>query len=88
MIAISRSAASFASASVLSPGIGSARSNFCVSSLWQKYRERNSSGRHAMRAPCCAAASIFSSARARFAAGSSSTRIWISAIFTPAIRVA
>jgi hypothetical protein len=77
-----------ASASVLSPGIGSASSNLAVSSLWQKYRERNSSGRHAIRAPCCAAASTRSSACARFADGSSSTRIWISAIRSGAIPVA
>ena len=40
-----------ASASVVGPGIGSARSNRAASSTWQKYWVRNSSGRQATCAP-------------------------------------
>src|SRR6516165_5091343 len=55
---------------VLGPGTGSARSNRAASSRWQKYRDRNSSGRQTIFAPARAASSTPATARVRFSAGS------------------
>src|SRR3954468_10432991 len=62
-------------ASVLGPGIGSARSNWAWSSVWQKYWLRNSSGRHTISAPRWAASRTFVTARSRLTAGSVPMRI-------------
>ena len=69
------SRATSASAAVLGPGIGSARSKLAWSSVWQKYWLRNSSGRQISWAPSRAAARMRSSARARLSAGSVEQRI-------------
>src|SRR5581483_11532747 len=66
-----------ASASVVGPGSGSAKSNDAVSSRWQKYCERKSSGRHTTRAPRLAASRMRSAARRRFSSGSAEQAIWI-----------
>ena len=58
------------SASVLGPGMGSARSNKAESSRCAKYCERNSSGRHTRLAPDAAASATFPIAFSRFTAGS------------------
>src|SRR5690606_2446802 len=71
-----RAFATLPSASVLGPGIGSARSNRAASSFWQKYCERNSSGRQMTCAPSAAACSTKPIARARLSAGSVDIAIW------------
>src|SRR5580700_10531758 len=55
-------------ASVVGPGTDSANSKFAVSSRWQKYRERKSSGRQTTWAPVRAASSIRELARDRLSA--------------------
>src|SRR6185436_13975629 len=64
-----------ASASVVRPGIGSARSKFAWSSAWQKYWLRNSSGRQTICAPRPAAPAMCAIARARLSSGSGEQRI-------------
>jgi hypothetical protein len=61
---------------VVGPGIASARSNSAASSRWQKYCDRNSSGRQMTRAPRAAACSMRSTAARRFAPASVPMRIW------------
>src|SRR2546422_9985918 len=75
------SRASFVSASVEGPGIVSANEKLSWFSDWQKYCERNNSGRQTISAPLLAASSINSRAWARFASGSRPQRICTSAIF-------
>src|SRR6185436_1797336 len=80
--------ASFAaapSAAVVGPGTGSARSKRRASSLWQKYGERKSSGRHTTAAPAAAASLIPASARSMLAAGSADMAICTSPTLNPAI---
>src|ERR1700735_72854 len=55
-------------ASVVGPGTDSANSKFAVSSRWQKYCERKSSGRQTTWAPARAASSMREVACARFSA--------------------
>ncbi len=69
------SAASAAKRSVVGPGIGSARSNSAVSSRWQKYWVRKSSGRQMTCAPRCAASRTCATARSRLSSGSGEQRI-------------
>src|SRR5882757_6839939 len=64
------SRATAASRSVLGPGIGSARSKSAMSSRWQKYCARKSSGRQMTRAPARAASRTRSAALSRLASGS------------------
>src|SRR5882724_9865035 len=66
-----------ASASLDGPGIGSASSKFAWSSVWQKYRERKSSGRQITCAPAFAASRTRATARSRFSRGSLEQRIWM-----------
>src|SRR5882724_6396492 len=66
-----------ASASLDGPGIGSASSKFAWSSVWQKYRERKSSGRQITCAPASAASRTRATARSRFSRGSVEQRIWM-----------
>ena len=70
MISTCSSRATAASRSVLGPGMGSARSNRAVSSRWQKYCARKSSGRQTICAPARAASRTRSAAFSRFASGS------------------
>src|SRR5207249_8860367 len=63
------------SASVVGPGTGSARSNAAWSSRWQKYCERNSSGRQITCAPWPAASRTRRVAVSRLATGSGAQRI-------------
>ena len=69
-------AAAFPRASVDGPGTGSARSKVAVSSFWQKYCERKSSGRHTTSAPERAASATLATALTRFSAGSGPQDIW------------
>src|SRR5690606_38095736 len=71
-----RAFATLPSASVLGPGIGSAKSNSAASSFWQKYCERNSSGRQITCAPPFAACSTKPIARGRLSAGTVDIAIW------------
>ena len=68
------------SASVLGPGMGSARSNNAASSRCAKYCERNSSGRHTRLAPDAAASATFPTAFSRLTAGSADIAICTSPI--------
>src|SRR5947207_12604253 len=63
------------SASVVGPGIGSARSKLAWSSVWQKYWLRNSWGRQTSFAPRSAASTMRARARARLSCGSAEQRI-------------
>src|SRR2546430_11232420 len=63
------------------PGTSSANAKFLCSSVWQKYWDRNNSGKQTICAPCLAASRMKSSAREKFSAGSVPDRIWMSAIF-------
>jgi hypothetical protein len=69
-----RAAATFASASLVGPGTGSAKSKRACSSDWQKYGVRKSSWRQTSSAPRMAASSMPAIARARFAPASSGTQ--------------
>src|SRR6185369_2805299 len=69
------SRATSASAAVLGPGIGSARSKLAWSSVWQKYWLRNSSGRQTRAAPRPAASTMRARARFRLSSGSVEQRI-------------
>src|SRR4051812_3575389 len=69
-ITIFSSAAIGASAAVVGPGIGSARSKNAWSSDWQKYGDRNSSGRQTTSAPRRAASRTRAIAFSRFSARS------------------
>src|SRR3954470_20323930 len=64
-----------ATAAVLGPGIGSARSKLAWSSDWQKYWLRNSSGKQTRVAPRSAASTMRARARARLSSGSAEQRI-------------
>src|ERR1700730_14909911 len=70
MTVIFFSRAIVARASVEAPGTLSARSNNAASSFWQKYCERNSSGKQTTSAPKAAACSTNETARSRFSAAS------------------
>src|SRR3954467_451654 len=75
MITTRLSRAVWASASVVAPGIGSARSKLAWSSIWQKYWLRNSSGRQTSFAPRSAPSTMRARARARLSCGSAEQRI-------------
>src|ERR1044072_1220010 len=74
------SCATFSNSAVVGPGISSASAKFAWSSLWQKYWDRNNSGRQMIWAPSFAASRMRATAFARFAAGSVPHCIWINAI--------
>src|SRR6185369_9875046 len=76
MITILCSAAIGPSAAVVGPGIGSARSKNAWSSDWQKYCDRNSSGRQTTSAPRWAASRTRAIAFSRLAARSVEQLIW------------
>src|ERR1035438_7836787 len=79
--------ASFPRASVLGPGIVSASLKFSWSSLWQKYRERNSSCVQMMLAPSREAFSARARVFPRLAAGSPEQACWRSPRVTLPISV-
>ena len=68
--------ASFWKASVLGPGIRSARRKFRWSSFWQKYCERKSSWVQRIWAPSLAARSAAARQVARFSLGSAVQACW------------
>src|SRR2546423_12838853 len=74
------SRATFSSSVVVGRGISSASAKVAWSSLWQKYCERNNSGRQMICPPCLAASRMRAIAFSRFAAGSVPHCIWTSAI--------
>src|ERR1044072_3430652 len=74
--------ASFWNASVLGPGIFSARLKYLWSSSWQKYWERNSSWVQMIFAPCFAARSAAARVFFRFASGSEAQAVWRIAVLT------
>src|SRR5882724_9548610 len=75
------SRATVSSSAVVGPGISSANAKFAWSSAWQKYWERNSSGRQTIWAPCFAASRMRAIAFAMFAVGSVPHCIWTRATF-------
>ena len=74
--------ASFWSASVPGPGMGSANAKYLWSSLWQKYCERNNSCVQMICAPAPAARSAARKVFFRFASGSGEQRLCNSASAT------
>jgi len=68
--------AAAATASLVGPGIGSARSNNAGSCTWQKYCEAKISGRQTMSAPRLAASAMARLALAMFGSLSSAMDIW------------